>query len=136
MVLSFVFGFARLTTRQPAAEEASKLSIYLAASALSPSSEERLGLSNEREHSLTLGVLFTELLLVVLVLLNGPEPHLTCADGGEQRTGRVEGQNGKSGPGQELEEVVGARDQLESESTGIFLTLEPAGRRFLRIMWQ
>lgn len=72
--------------------------------------------SNEGEHGFALGVLLAELLFVVLVLLDRPDPHLSCANGGEQRASRVQREHCECSPSEELEEIVGARDQLEAET--------------------
>lgn len=63
----------------------------------------------EGEHDLSARVLLAKLLLVVLVLLDGPDDHLSDRDGREEGSGGGECQEGEGQPGDGLKEVVGTR---------------------------
>ena len=71
-------------------------------------------LGDEREHGLATTGVIRELLAVALVLLDGPDVHLTDGDDKEQVSGPREGQDRDSQPGQGLKKVVGARNQVEA----------------------
>lgn len=73
----------------------------------------RRGLGNEREHSLPLGVFLSELLLIVFMLLNRPNPHLRRAHSRKQRTSWVQRQDCKRRPSYKLEKVIRARNQFK-----------------------
>lgn len=75
-------------------------------------------LGDEREHRLAATGVIRELLAVALVLLDGPDVHLADGDDKEQVRGPRQGQDRDSQPGQGLEKVVGARNQVETITAG------------------
>jgi hypothetical protein len=75
-------------------------------------------LGDEGEHGLATTGVVRELLAVALVLLDGPNVHLTDSDDKEQVGRPGQGQNGNGQPGQGLEEVVRARNQVETVTAG------------------
>lgn len=73
-------------------------------------------LSNEREHgTAVLGVLW-ELLLVCLVLLDGPHVHLTNSNNGEEEGTPAGTQEAHRKPCNGLKEVVGERNEIKAIS--------------------
>lgn len=72
-------------------------------------------LENKRNHSLSVaGVLVTKILSVALVLLDGPDGHLTTAHNQEKKGRPVLSDQQKGKPSQSFKKVVGERNQVEA----------------------
>lgn len=70
--------------------------------------------NDEGEHDVALRILVTELLLVILVLLDSPSQHLARADEREEVSAGALSHDRECDPAKSLPEVVSARDLVEA----------------------